>query len=407
MKPLRVMRIIARMNVGGPALQAVALMRGLPAELFEQRLYTGFVGPGEADYVDLRAPGLQVHRIPTLGQRIRLADDARALATLTAEIRRFRPHIVHTHTAKAGTLGRAAAILARAPGRVHTFHGHLLHGYFPPRTARLVVTAERSLARHTDRLIAVGAQVRDDLLDAGIGQPGQYAVIPPGTRLGPMPAHQSARRDLGLPSAGPVVAYVGRITRIKRPDRLVAVARAVIAAVPGVRFVICGSGDLMAEVASATNDLGDSVRLLGWRPDVETVYAAADLIVLTSDNEGTPVSLIEAALAGVPAVATNVGSVAEVVRDGLTGLLTRCNADDLACNVILLLGDDALRGRLGAAAATWSREQFGPERLVLDIQRLYEGIAAQRGWWPNSPQMPESWQQPDGRQAPAPRRTAQ
>ena len=145
-EPLRVMRIIARMNVGGPALQAVTLLRGLPADEFEQRLYTGFVGPGEADYIDLRAPGLEVHRVPALGRRIRLADDARALASLADQMRRFRPHIVHTHTAKAGSLGRAAAILARAPGRVHTFHGHLLHGYFPARTARLVVAAER-LAR--------------------------------------------------------------------------------------------------------------------------------------------------------------------------------------------------------------------------------------------------------------------
>src|SRR5580692_11680815 len=147
-KPLRVMRVVARMNVGGPALQSVMLMRGLPPDRFEQRLYTGFVGPDEADYVDLRAPGLEVHRIPALGRRIRLADDARALAALAAEMRRFRPHIVHTHTAKAGSLGRAAAILARAPGRVHTFHGHLLHGYFTPRTTRLVAASESMLARH-------------------------------------------------------------------------------------------------------------------------------------------------------------------------------------------------------------------------------------------------------------------
>jgi glycosyltransferase involved in cell wall biosynthesis len=399
-KPLRVMRIIARMNVGGPALQAVTLLRGLPPEVFEQRLYTGFVGPDEADYVDLRAPGLEVHRIPTLGRRIRLADDARALAALAAEMRRFRPHIVHTHTAKAGSLGRTAAILARAPGRVHTFHGHLLHGYFPPRTTRLVVAAERTLARHTDRLIAVGAQVRDDLLEAGIGQPGQYAVVPPGIRLGPLPDRQAARRDLGLPPAGPVVAFVGRLTRIKRPDRLVAVARAVIDAVPGTRFVICGAGDLAAEVSAAANDLGGSAKLLGWRPDVETVYAAADLILLTSDNEGMPVSLIEAGLAGVPAVATNVGSVAEVVQDGSTGLLARCDVAELASRVIRLLGDGALRERLGAAAVAWNRERFGPERLILDVQRLYEAIAIEHRWWPASQRSRDFRPGPDLLQAP-------
>ena len=195
---------------------------------------------------------------------------------------------------------------------------------------RLVARAESMLASHTDRLIAVGAQVRDDLLAAGIGHPAQYAVVAPGTRLGPLPDRLSARRALGLPQDVPVVAYVGRLTRIKRPDRLIAVARKVIQAVPDAQFVVCGDGDLAAEVAGTASDLGRSLRLLGWRADVETVYAAADLILLTSDNEGMPVSLIEAGLAGLPAVATSVGSVAEVVEDGCTGLLAPCDPDHLA-----------------------------------------------------------------------------
>ena len=394
------MRIIARMNVGGPALQAVTLMRGLPADRFEQRLYTGFIGPAEADYIDLRAPGLAVHRVATLGRRIGLADDAQALATLTAEMRRFRPHIVHTHTAKAGTLGRAAAILAHAPVRVHTFHGHLLHGYFAPRTARLVVAAERMLARHTDLLVTVGAQVRDDLLGAGIGRPVQYAVVPPGTRLGPLPDRRAARRELGLPQAGPVVAYVGRLTRIKRPDRLIAVAREVIKAVPEATFVVCGDGDLACEVSCARAELDPSLRLLGWRADVETVYATADLVLLTSDNEGMPVSLIEAGLAGLPAVATEVGSVAEVVEDGRTGLLAPCDAGQLARHVIRLLRDDGLRHRMGASAAARGRERFRPERLILDVQRLYEALAVQRGWWPRCSGMPDIEPAPDSRQIP-------
>jgi glycosyltransferase involved in cell wall biosynthesis len=384
-KRLRVMRVVARMNVGGPALQSVLLMRGLPPDRFEQRLYTGFVEPDEADYVDLRAPGLAVHRVPALGRRIRPADDIRALTALTAEMRRFRPHIVHTHTFKAGTLGRIAAAAARVPGRVHTFHGHLLKGYFPARTVRLISAAESMLARHTDHLIAVGDRVRDDLLAAGIGRPGQYTVVPPGTSLGPLPDTRVARAELGLPTGGTVVAYVGRLTRIKRPDRLAAVAREVIAAVPDATFAVCGDGELAAELSSTARDLGRSVRLLGWRADVEKVYAAADLVLLTSDNEGMPVSLIEAGLAGVPVVATNVGSVSEVVNDGATGLLTRCDAGDLARSVIRLLHDDSLRRQMGRAAASWSRGQFGPDRLVADVQRIYEAIAVDRGWWPDPP----------------------
>ena len=259
-----------------------------------------------------------------------------------------------------------------------------------PRTARRVVAAERILAKHTDRLVAVGEQVRNDLLDAGIGRSGQYAVIPPGTRLGSLPDRHSARTQLGLPADGLVVAFVGRLTRIKRPDRMVAVARQVIAAVPKTRFVVCGAGDLEPEVSSAANELGGSMSLLGWRADVETIYAAADLLLLTSDNEGMPVSLIEAALAGVPAVSTDVGSVAEVVQHNLTGILTQCDAGDLARSVVRLLRDNALRLRLGAAAAVWSRQQFGPDRLVRDVQHLYEAIALEQGWWPDARKMPRS-----------------
>jgi glycosyltransferase involved in cell wall biosynthesis len=357
-------------------------MRGLSPDRFEQRLYTGFVEPDEADYVDLRAPGLPVHRVPALGRRIRPTDDVRALAELTAEMRRFRPHIVHTHTAKAGTLGRVAATMARVPVRVHTFHGHVLTGYFPPRTVRLISAAERMLARHTDQLIAVGCRVRDELLAAGIGRAGQYTVVPPGTSLGPLPDRRAARTVLGLPADGRVVAYVGRLTRIKRPDRLAAAAREVIAAVPDAVFTICGDGELAAELASTARDLGRSVRLLGWQADVAQVYAAADLVVLTSDNEGMPVSLIEAGLAGVPAVATNVGSVAEVIDDGSTGLLTRCDAGELARGVIHLLRHDDQRRQMGRAAASWSRARFGAERLVADIEQVYETLAIDRGWWP-------------------------
>ncbi len=378
---IRVMRVIARMNVGGPALQVSTLMRGLDTELFDQRLYAGFVGPDEADYVHQRARDVQVCRVPTLGRAVRPADDLRALSALVAAMRRFRPHIVHTHTAKAGSLGRAAAVLAQVPARVHTFHGHLLHGYFSPAKTRLVVRAERGLAAVSDRLVAVGHGVRDDLLAAGIGRPGQYAVVPPGTTAASAPGRAEAREQLGIPQDSLVVAYVGRVTRIKRPDRFLAVAREVRRAVTTTRFLVCGDGDLSVDLESAA-DLRDSLHLLGWRADVETVYAAADVVLLTSDNEGMPVSLIEAGMAGVPAVATNVGSVAEVLRDGTTGLLASPDADELTRHTVTLLRDDGLRRRMGEQARDWTTRQFGAERLVRDTHDLYASIAVARGWWP-------------------------
>jgi len=375
------MRIIARMNIGGPALQAAVLARGLDPQRFEHRLYAGTVAFGEADYLGLCAPDVSAIAVPGLGRSVQPFDDARALGELTAQMRRFRPHIVHTHTAKAGTLGRLAATLTRAPARVHTYHGHLLHGYFSASKTRILVRSERALALRCDRLVSVGAQVRDELLAAGIGVPQQYAVVPPGTRLRPLPDRSAARRDLGLPEQDPVVAYVGRVTSVKRPDRLLAVAREVRRSVPRAQFVVCGRGDMVDRLERDTG-LEPPPVLLGWRPDVETVYAAADLVLLTSDNEGMPVSLIEAALAGVPAVATKVGSVAEVVQDGVTGLLAAPRVTELADCVVRLLHDSNLRTRMGRAARAAAAERFSAERLVADIDGLYTSIAVQRGWWP-------------------------
>jgi glycosyltransferase involved in cell wall biosynthesis len=377
---LRIMRIIARMNVGGPAVQVLGLLRGLDPSLYDQRLYTGYVADHEADH----APDFPAYRIAALGRRVRPGDDLRALAQLVAAMRRFRPHIVHTHTAKAGTLGRLAAAITGVPVRVHTFHGHLLHGYFSRATTRLVIGVERGLAAGTHRLVAVGARVRDDLIAAGIGRPDQFVVIPPGTALADPPDRATARRRLGLPADRPVVVSVGRVTTIKRPDRLVSVARAVRELVPDVVFAVCGEGDRLAELTAATRELPDTLRLLGWRTDVETVYAAADLALLTSDSEGMPMSLVEAGLAGVPAVATRVGSVAEVVQDGVTGLLAGTSAADITRCVVDLLGDEPRRHAMSRAARDYCAANFGRDRLVADTDRLYTRIAEERGWWPRT-----------------------
>jgi glycosyltransferase involved in cell wall biosynthesis len=370
----RVLRIIARMNIGGPALQVTALARHLDAAGFEQRLLVGSVGPDEAEYLDLRAPDVEVVRIPGLGRAPRPADDGRALAAIVAEVRRFRPHIVHTHTAKAGVLGRAGAVIGRAPLRVHTFHGHLLHGYFTPSRTRAVVAVERSFARATTRLVAVGARVRDELLAAGIGRPEQYVVVPPGLELPPAPDRRDARDRLGLPPDAPVVAFVARLTAVKRPDRFVALARLVSDRFPDAVFLVAGEGQELAGMQRAAADLGDRMRYLGWRSDVETVYAAADVTALTSDNEGMPVSLIEAAAVGCPAVTTDVGSAGEVVEDGATGFVTESEPAALADATIRILGDPDLRARFGAAAATRARRRFAQERLVADIAALYDDI---------------------------------
>ncbi|MCT9929377.1 glycosyltransferase [Planotetraspora sp. A-T 1434] len=369
---IRVMEI-ARMNVGGPATQVSELCGRLNAEEFDHRLYTGHVDGGEGDHLQLRGTTVPVHRVPGLGRSVRPIDDFRALYRLVGAMRAFRPHIVQTRATKAGALGRMAVRLSRVgAARVHVFHGHSLNGRGVRRS--VYVRSERYLAATADRLVTVGARVRDDLLEAGIGSPEQYVVIPPGVRPGPVPDREAARAALGIPADAPVVAYVGRLTRAKRPDRFLEVADAVLRQVPGCRFLVCGSGEQKEEVERKIPPMWESFRLLGWRRDVETVYGAADVVVLTSDSEGTPLVLIEAGMAGVPVVSTRVGSVAEIVHDGYTGLLAAPDVGELAGHTVRLLSDPALARRMGESAREWTARSFGVERLVADTEALFRSL---------------------------------
>lgn len=373
-EPIRILRVIARMNVGGPALQVSGLQRQLDPTEFDSRLVVGTLDVGEADYLQLRAPDVAVTRLPGLGRSIRPTDDIRALGQLVTEIRRFRPAILHTHTAKAGMLGRVAATFCRVPYTVHTFHGHVLEGYFSPRVSRGVARVEGVLARRTTRLVAVGSQVREDLLSAGVGSRSQFLVVPPGVSLPGAPSRNDARSRLGLPAEGFVVGFTARLTAVKRPDRMVEVVRRVLAHRRDVTFVVAGEGPDLGFMRAAAEEIGGRLRLLGWRSDVEAVHAACDVALLTSDNEGMPVSLIEAGLCGTPAVASDVGSVREVVIDGVTGRVVRADAEALSDALLQLLGDPQRLRAMGAAAESHTSANFSLDRLVADMENLYRTL---------------------------------
>lgn len=372
---LRVLRLIARLNVGGPALQAAVLSDGLDPGRFEQLLLAGSVGPAEGDYVALRAPYLHVSHVEGLGRAVHPCDDLRALKAVVGAVRRFRPHVLHTHTAKAGVLGRLAARMCGVPATVHTFHGHLLSGYFSPPVREGVVQAERMLARGTTRLVAVGDQVRRDLLAAGIGRPEQYSVVAPGIRLGVLPPKGLARAELDLPPHTTVATLVARLTKVKRPERFIDVASLLGLRHPGVLFVVAGEGELAPMLARRAAEIGAPVRFLGWRSDMETVYSASDIVVVTSDNEGMPVSLIEAQMAGRPCVTTRAGAAPEVVADGRTGFVTGMSPAEIGRAVERLVIDQDLRTSMGAAAHRRAEALFGAERLVADVGRIYEEVA--------------------------------
>ena len=369
---VRVLRIIARMNVGGPAVQVSGLMRGFNQEAFEQELLTGFCAADEADYLEKVATDVKSIRIDGLGRSIKPRADLTALFAIIKEIRRFKPDVIHTHTAKAGVVGRIASILSGQKSiRVHTFHGHLLHGYFGTVKTKLVVLIEKLLALFTDQLLAVGKQVQDDLIEAGIGNSKKFAVMPPGLQLANIPTKLYARLELGLEPNEIYCAFIGRITQIKRPDRFLDVASKAQIDNVKVHFIVAGAGEKLEYCQDRVNSENLPVTFLGWREDIEVVLAAADFVILTSDNEGTPLSLIQAGMVGIPVVATNVGSTNEIVVDGQTGFLTDLSLDQLCEAVAKLASDSDLRAKMGAAGKEYTLARYGVERLVKDHQDLY------------------------------------
>ena len=377
--PIRVMRIIARMNVGGPAVQVSGLMRGFNTAEFDHRLYTGFCSADEADYLETVATDVKAIRIEGFGRRISLGGDIRAFTTLVKEIRTFKPHVIHTHTAKAGFLGRIASIISLQPSiRVHTFHGHLLNGYFGSFKRSLVVIAEKILAIFTDQLLAVGEKVRQDLLTAGVGKKEKFGLMPPGLVINKLPAKDESLKSFGLSSSRLQCAFIGRITQIKRPDRFLDVVSEVKKRGIDLDFFMAGDGELLEGCRKRISEQKLPVTVLGWQSNIEKVLSAADIVVLTSDNEGTPLSLIQAGMAGLPVVTTNVGSVPEVVIDGVTGIVTDLDVQEIANALEKLATDKALREGLGLAAQELTLANFGVERLVHDHEELYKKLLASR-----------------------------
>jgi glycosyltransferase involved in cell wall biosynthesis len=373
----RVLRIITRLNVGGPATHVVLADRGLRERGWETLLVHGDVEPDEAE-VDLTAAGVPMERVPSLVRSIRPATDARALASIAGIIRRYRPDIVHTHLSKAGLIGRLAAIATSRAPRVHTFHGTIFGGYFGGAASRAFLGIEQVLARRTTRLIALSSLQRAELLEHRVTSEDRIAIVPLGLDLDRFGTtdRATARARLGIPVGACVVLAIGRLVPIKRLDRLVRAFAAVAPRHPAARLYLVGDGSERPAIERLVGSfgLGDRVVLAGWSSSSPDWYAAADVVALTSEREGTPLALIEAAAASRPVVATEAGGVADVVADGVTGFVVPRDAGDrLAERLDALLGDGDLRARLGAAGPAHAAGFTAP-RLVDDLDRLYRSL---------------------------------
>jgi glycosyltransferase involved in cell wall biosynthesis len=371
-KSVKVMQIIARMNVGGPAVLVADLVRNLDPKQFSTVLVTGYCDENESDYLDEVAQDVHAIRIPGLGRSVSPLKDLTAFFLLIKKIRKFKPDVIHTHTAKAGVLGRLAGLIARPQAtRIHTFHGHLLHGYFSSGKTRLVIGLEKVLGLITHRFIAIGNIVKNDLVQAGIAKDSKFEVIYPGLQEIDRYPKPDARSTLGLEPHKKYLVFVGRLTSIKRPERLIDLARFLKDKHPESWLLIAGAGELLEQLSAQAQKEALPITFLGWRKDIGAILSASDVAVLCSDNEGIPLTLIQASQAGLPIVSTDVGSVSDIVISGSTGLLTEVSSKGLIEGVSALLSDPPLCERFGKAGQERAREFFSSPAMIVHHQRLY------------------------------------
>jgi glycosyltransferase involved in cell wall biosynthesis len=363
------------MNVGGVAVLLDNLMANIDTVEFEALLSTGFCESPEGEYLDNRNIDYSLRRISSFHKSVKVVDDLKSLGYIYKLMRDFKPDIIHTHTSKAGLFGRLISVIAAPKAkRVHTFHGHLLVGYFNPIKLGIVKTFEKSLGLITHNFIAMGTQVRDDLVSAGIGTTAKFAVLFPGLAKPVFPAREQARKNLELADEKIYCTFVGRLTQIKRPDRVLEVAALVAQQNPDVQFLVVGDGDLAQEMKSKSQKGNLPITFLGWRQDIPSILKASDIALLTSDNEAVALTLIEATQAAIPVVTTSAGSVRDVAIDGVNGFVTGFSAEALAKAILKLAENSTLREEFGEAGKSRSDALFSIERMVTDHEALYKEL---------------------------------
>jgi glycosyltransferase involved in cell wall biosynthesis len=404
---VKIVRIIARLNMGGPARHVVWLTAGLPAPEFETVLVTGVVPPGEEDMSYFAAQhGVEPVVIQQMSRELSPMD-AVTLLKVYQLLRRERPDIIHTHTAKAGTMGRVAAFAYRwltwrtligRPRRVrvvHTYHGHVFHSYYGAAKTKLFLAIEKILARLSDRIVVLSPQQRDEINRRfGVGRADQFAVIPLGLDLDHFAdwpdRRQALRTELGANDDELLVGIVGRLTEVKNHELFLRAAALYLRQSDHpavVRFVIVGDGGLRPglEAEAARQGIAERVVFLGRRDDPEVFYPALDVVALTSRNEGTPLTLIEGMANARPVIATTVGGVVDLIgapteeHDGFAVCLRGIavdpgNAEAFCRGLAFLLNDAQLRERLGQAGTEFVQTNFHLGRLRSDIANLYRTL---------------------------------
>lgn len=382
-RPLKIVRIIARLNIGGPAIHVALLTSRLNDGDFESLLVAGSVGDEEGDMSYYAAErGVAPLIITDLGRELNPVRDIRTLWKLYRLLRREKPDVVHTHTAKAGFVGRWAAKFAGVPVIVHTFHGHVFHGYFGKTKTRVFIALEQMTSRITDSILTLTQSLRRELaLTYRVARTEKITVLPLGLDLAPFAAAPrktgTFREQYGIPQDAPLVGIAGRMVSVKNHAMFLEAAAQIRAKRPDARFVMIGDGELRDDLERQIDNLGlrGFVKITGWLSDMTAAYADMDVFALSSVNEGTPVTVIEALSAGCPVVATHVGGIPDLLEGGRFGtLVSSGNAHAFAQAILETLENPPDT----SAAQTAMLNQYGIDRLVSDLAALYKGLLARK-----------------------------
>ena len=372
-RPVKVLHVVTRMNTGGVAVLLDDLMSSFDPRLVEATLLTGSCDETEEDYLSVRKQSYRLIRVACLQKKFNPQKDIQAFLEIRRLIKSLYIDVVHTHTSKAGFLGRLAASTVKPRSvRVHTFHGHLLTGYFSSWKTRLVYSIEKFLELFTDSFVAMGSQVRKDLESIGLGKRAKFKVFFPGLPSRVFEPKLIARKELGFAENGTYVLFVGRMTAIKRPDRLLDSIKELVERKVDIQVLAAGDGELLASLRDRAVQEDLPIVFLGWRSDISKLISASDIAILTSDNEAVPLTLIEASMAGLPLVSTNVGSVSDVLVNDLNGYLVDSEPAALADALQKLAIDPVLREIMGKAGRERTSRYFSLDKMCADHTELYQ-----------------------------------
>ena len=368
----KILRIITRLNIGGPSKQILTLNSIFDGPEFEQTLIVGKVEPSE---MEVSCSSLRnLIKINSLRRGVNPVFDLIAFLKICAILRKYRPDIIHTHLSKAWAFGVLAKILVAPKTKVvHTFHGHIMHSYFSGLSQIMILSFQRFLASRTDVLVAVNETVRADLISNQIGVNSNFEIAYPGFNAPEKIDSATARRTLGLQRDSFTVGFIGRFEKIKRPDILAEVVKLTNSSSARVQFLFCGGGSLYEELQRQI--VGFPAICLPWTDDLSTFYSSIDLMVLVSDNEGTPLTIIEAGKVGVPTLARNVGGIRGLISDSLNGFTVGNSSREIADKISQLVDNREALEKASRGAEIYFNSNYSEESFLETYKRIYSSLA--------------------------------